>query len=93
MQNLYFPPFSQGALTQTRRDNATCQRDQRENQNPIHLIDVFTLQAQRSSVKETLRYTTLQFPRQSHRRTAPSYRICVKGFLDETKEDARARNT
>ena len=84
MQSLCFPPFSQGAPTQTRRDNATRQRDQREHQNPIHLNDVFTLHEQRSSVKESLGYTTLQLPRQSHRRTAPSHRVCVKGSL-ETK--------
>ena len=83
MQNLYFPPFSQGAPTQTR------QHDQREHQYPIHLNNVFTLHAQRSSVKESLGYTTLQLPRQSHRHTAPSHRVCVKGM----KEGARERNT
>ena len=90
MQNLCFPPFSKGAPTQTRRDNATRQRDQREHQNPIHLNDVFTLHAQRSSVKESLRYTTLQLPRQSHRAIASRLRERV--LRDEKKEGARARN-
>ena len=93
MQTLYFPPFSQGASTQTRRDNVTRQRDQREYQNPIHLNDVFTLHAQRSSVKESLRYTTRQLPRQSHRRIASSHRVCVKGSLKTKRKTVHVQET
>ena len=82
MQNLYFPPFSQGAPTQTRRDNANTR--------------THTPQWRIHTTAALKNYWDIQRSNSPANRTAaprhPS-RLRERVFRDETKEDARARNT